>query len=124
MKIRQLLQLSLLLFSLTSCTISSLRPNYSIPIPQREIDHSTIKVALVLGGGGSRGLAHVAVIEELTKAGIPIDLIVGSSAGSIVGALYADKQDVHSVKQALCHLRSSDLLDYTICGTRYGLVEG
>lgn len=47
------------------------------------------RVALVLGGGGSRGIAHVGVLEVLQNAGIPIDLIVGTSMGAIVGALFA-----------------------------------
>jgi len=47
-------------------------------------------VALVLGGGAFHGMAHAGVIKVLEDAGIPIDLIVGTSAGSMVGALYAD----------------------------------
>jgi NTE family protein len=47
------------------------------------------KVALVLGGGGSRGYGHIGVIRALEKAGLRPDLIVGSSAGALVGALYA-----------------------------------
>ncbi|MFA6621394.1 MAG: patatin-like phospholipase family protein [Candidatus Caldatribacteriota bacterium] len=47
------------------------------------------KIGLALGGGGARGLAHVGVIRILEKEGIPIDIIVGTSAGSVVGAYYA-----------------------------------
>lgn len=47
------------------------------------------KVGLVLSGGGAKGIAHVGVIEVLEKAGIPIDYVVGTSMGSIVGGLYA-----------------------------------
>lgn len=50
---------------------------------------STPRVGLVLGGGGTRGAAHVGVIQVLTEAGIPIDCIAGTSIGSIVGGLYA-----------------------------------
>ena len=46
-------------------------------------------VALVLGGGGPRGFAHVGVLKVLEEAGIAPDLIVGASVGSMVGALYA-----------------------------------
>jgi NTE family protein len=46
-------------------------------------------VALALGGGGARGAAHIGVLRELEKAGIPIDFIVGNSMGAIVGGLYA-----------------------------------
>jgi NTE family protein len=47
------------------------------------------KVGLALGGGGSRGAAHVSVLKVLEKEGIPIDCIVGTSIGSVVGGLYA-----------------------------------
>jgi NTE family protein len=42
-----------------------------------------------LGGGAARGFAHIGVIQVLEEAGIPIDLVVGTSAGSVVAALYA-----------------------------------
>ena len=47
------------------------------------------KVALVLSGGGARGLAHIAIIEAVEGAGIPIDLVVGTSMGALVGGLYS-----------------------------------
>jgi lysophospholipid hydrolase len=46
-------------------------------------------VGLVLGGGGARGIAHVGIIRALEEAGIPIDLVGGTSIGAFVGALYA-----------------------------------
>jgi NTE family protein len=49
----------------------------------------TQKVALVLSGGGAKGLAHVGVLKALEENNIPIDYIVGTSMGGIVGALYA-----------------------------------
>ena len=51
-------------------------------------------VGLVLGGGGSRGIAHVGVIRALEEAGIPIDIVGGTSIGSFIGALYAREADV------------------------------
>ena len=47
------------------------------------------KVALVLGGGGAKGVAHVGVLKVLEEAGIPIDMVAGTSMGAIVGGLYA-----------------------------------
>lgn len=47
------------------------------------------KLALVLGSGGTRGFAHVGVIKVLEASGIEPDLVVGTSAGALVGALYA-----------------------------------
>ena len=47
------------------------------------------KVAVVLSGGGAKGMAHIGVLKVLEQAGIPIDIITGTSMGSIVGGLYA-----------------------------------
>jgi NTE family protein len=47
------------------------------------------RIGLVLSGGGARGIAHIGVIKALEKHKIPIDLIVGSSMGSVIGGLYA-----------------------------------
>ena len=54
-------------------------------------------VGLVLGGGGARGIAHVGVIRALEEAGIPIDMVGGTSIGSFVGGLYARENDHVSV---------------------------
>ncbi|KAL9122115.1 MAG: hypothetical protein Q9187_001324 [Circinaria calcarea] len=51
-------------------------------------------VGLVLGGGGARGLSQVGVIRALEEAGIPIDIIGGTSIGAFIGALYARDADV------------------------------
>lgn len=56
-------------------------------VPYRKIKRPT--VCLVLSGGGARGVAHVGVIKELEKHHIPIDYIVGTSIGGIIGGLYA-----------------------------------
>ena len=48
-----------------------------------------VKVGLVLSGGGAAGIAHIGVLKALEENGVPIDYIVGTSAGSLVGGLYA-----------------------------------
>ncbi|RHZ78801.1 hypothetical protein Glove_156g41 [Diversispora epigaea] len=50
-------------------------------------------VGLVLGGGGARGISHVGVIKALEEAGIPIDMVGGTSIGSFIGGLYARDSD-------------------------------
>lgn len=47
------------------------------------------KVAVVLGGGGAKGMAHIGVLKVLDEAGIPVDYVVGTSIGAIVGGLYS-----------------------------------
>jgi len=55
----------------------------SLPVGQRP------RVGLVLSGGGARGLAHIGVLKVFEREGVPLDLVVGTSVGAIVGALYA-----------------------------------
>jgi NTE family protein len=82
-----------------------------------------IKIALVLGGGGSKGLAHLGAIKELEAAGFRPDLIIGCSVGSIVGALYADNPELTGFEESFLKLTRAELLD-TTWFSRSGLVEG
>ncbi len=65
------------------------------------------RTALVLGGGGVRGLAHLGILRVFERAQVPIDAIVGTSAGAIVGALYAHEPNVDSVADRLFRFISS-----------------
>lgn len=56
-------------------------------------------IALVLGSGGPRGFAHIGVLKALEDAGIRPDLIVGSSAGALVGTLYASGMDARALER-------------------------
>jgi NTE family protein len=55
------------------------------------------KVGLALSGGAARGLAHVGVLRVLQSEGIPIDVIAGTSAGAVIGAIYAWNQDTAQI---------------------------
>ncbi|MFN2360408.1 MAG: patatin-like phospholipase family protein [Marinobacter sp.] len=57
------------------------------------------KVGLVLSGGGAKGMAHVGVLRVLEEMNIPVDFVVGTSAGSAVGALYAFGMEVHDIEE-------------------------
>jgi NTE family protein len=82
------------------------------------------KVALVLSGGGARGIAHIGVIEELEKQGYEISSIAGTSMGSMVGGVYAlGKMD--AFREWMCSLdkrRVFSLVDFTL--SRQGLIKG
>jgi len=71
-------------------------------------------IILVLGSGGSKGLAHVGVIEELEKLKIIPDIIVGCSSGAIVGAMYALTKDSQFIKKCLIDLSASEIVDYSL----------
>jgi NTE family protein len=59
------------------------------------------KVGLVLSGGGARGAAHVGVLKALEEMRIPVDVITGTSMGSIVGGLYASGKDADEIEEIL-----------------------
>lgn len=71
------------LFSILIITFSLLIPFCASAQQQRK------KVGVVLSGGGAKGVAHIKALKVIEEAGIPIDYIVGTSMGSIVGGLYA-----------------------------------
>ena len=55
------------------------------------------RVAVVLSGGGAKGMAHIGVLKVLERAGIPVDIVTGTSMGSIVGGLYAIGYNANSL---------------------------
>src|SRR3990172_2400392 len=75
----------LLLLSVTACTGTKVTP----PIEPPVVERPPARIALALGGGAARGFAHIGVIKALEAQGISPDIVVGTSAGSVVGALYA-----------------------------------
>jgi NTE family protein len=86
-----------------------------------------MKIGLALGSGGARGIAHIGVIKALTEAGIPIDLIAGTSMGALVGACYAAEGQVSVLEQiALASnlTKLSRLLDPKLAFIRAGLLRG
>lgn len=82
------------------------------------------KTALVLGGGGARGIAHIAVIEYLENLGIPVNQVVGCSIGSIIGAAHCcgTLQQLKDDFLSMDRSRVRSLFDPVF--PRYGLLEG
>nr|WP_245777321.1 patatin-like phospholipase family protein [Marinobacter pelagius] len=62
------------------------------------------RVGLVLSGGGAKGMAHVGVLRVLEEMNIPVDVVVGTSAGSAVGALYASGMPVARIEEQFIEL--------------------
>jgi NTE family protein len=86
-----------------------------VPPPVTKV-HPEPRVALVLSSGGFRGGAHIGVIEVLEENDVPIDMIVGTSAGSFIGAFYADDPNIASIKQKLLHIRYETLIETSWSG--------
>jgi len=82
------------------------------------------KVALVLGGGASKGFAHVGVIRVLEQEKIPIHMIVATSVGSLIGALYASNPDSFQLEWAASKIERGDILDFSIVASKLGPVQG
>lgn len=102
------------------------RPDITIPaqMPPAPKIKQPVHVALVLGGGGARGIAHAGVLKVLEEEHVPIDLIVGTSAGSIVGALYADDPNADRVQELLMSAKKKDFVDISLLHTFKGLISG
>jgi NTE family protein len=82
------------------------------------------RLGLALGGGAARGFAHVGVIQVLEQSGIRPDLVVGTSAGSLVAALYASGLDGAALERAALSMDEATLTDWMLPLVNRGLLRG
>lgn len=73
-----------------------------------------IKIGLALGGGAARGFAHIGVIKALEAHGIVPDLVVGTSAGSVVGALYAAGNNGFALNKLALAMDEAAISDWSV----------
>ena len=108
---------ALFLYALTACNSASppSPPSTDLAPPQ-------LKVALALGGGAARGFAHIGVIKALEAQGIIPDIIVGTSAGSVVGALYAAGYNGFELQQLSMQMDESQVSDWSM--PNRGMIKG
>jgi NTE family protein len=85
-----------------------------------------VKIGLALGGGAARGFAHVGVIKALEAQGIFPDLIVGTSAGSVVGALYAAGNSSFALNKLALEMDEAAISDWAVpwFSRSTGLIKG
>ncbi len=122
--LQHLLLIGIIVFSGTSCSKKFMVIDTPLKQPKARILQTPPNVALVLGGGAFHGMAHVGVIKVLEDEGIPIDLIVGTSAGSMVGAMYASKPHIDSLQQLVESTTAKDVFDFSLFRSRVGFVSG
>ena len=67
------------------------------------------KIILVLGGGGARGFAHVGVLKALREANVPIDMVVGTSMGAIIGSLYCSGVELEEIEKIATYIKWDDI---------------
>ena len=79
-----------------------------------QIQKQPAKIALVLGAGASRGFAHIGVLKILETNKIPVHMIIGTSAGSFVGSLYAYGFDAFQLQKMALGIEKNDIIDFVI----------
>jgi NTE family protein len=80
------------------------------------------KIAVVLGAGAAKGFAHIGVLKVLESQKVPVHMIVGTSAGSFVGSLYAYGFDAYTLQKIALNLDKSDVAELTVPDN--GFVKG
>lgn len=118
-----LLLLFLGVISLSACSL------VAKPILPPKVDAAPVvapppppKIALALGGGAARGFAHIGVIKVLEGHGLKPDIVVGTSAGSVAGALYTSGHSGFDLQQIAFDLDRATVADWTLFGK--GLIKG
>lgn len=82
--------------------------------PPVVIPKKPLRIALALGGGAARGFAHIGVIKALEAQGIVPDIVVGTSAGSVVGALYASGMSGFDLQKVALQMEEQMVADWTL----------
>ena len=107
-------------FALTGCTTLVAPP----PAPPVAAVKKPLKIGLALGGGAARGFAHVGVIAVLEEAGLKPQFIVGTSAGSLVAALYASGKTSAQLQQTALTMEEVAITDWMLPIFGRGMFRG
>lgn len=110
------------LIAALSLSISACHTLTTKTIEPDTADIKSPSIALVLGGGGAKGFAHVGVIKTLEENGIKPTLVVGTSVGSLVGSLYASGYSPTQLEALALTTTDSELTDFVL--SNQGFIEG
>ena len=119
------LGLAALLMVLAACT--TVKPPEVVvqpEVPQVPASRKVPKLGLALGGGAARGFAHIGVIQVLEENGIKPDMVVGTSAGSVVAAFYASGKTGAQLQWLADSMDESQLTDWTVPFMSRGMLRG
>ena len=111
------LKISLLMVSLVLTLVACA----TVPPP---VPPKPARIAVVLGGGGSKGFAHIGVLKVLEAQKIPIHMVVGTSAGSLVGSLYASGKTAFELQGIAMKMDADNVIDYDWKIWKGGLIKG
>lgn len=112
MLLRHLFFITTVVALLGAC--SSTPPAPSPSLPSSTLSKPLPRIALALGGGGARGFAHIGVIQALEANGIQIDMLTGTSAGSLVASLYASGMSGQALKQLAQKMDEAEIADWVL----------
>ena len=99
-------------------------PVVKTPVPPELATKKPLKIGLALGGGAARGFAHVGVIAVLEEAGLRPQLVVGTSAGSLVAALYASGKTSAQLQQTALNMEEVAITDWMLPIFGRGIFRG
>lgn len=101
--------LILICLFLSACSTMGPKHKEKEPLITKEI---LPKVGIALGGGGARGFAEIGVLRVLEQEKIPVNVVVGTSVGSLIGAIYADSGRVLDAEFIAVTIKDEDIFDY------------
>ena len=116
--------LPLALLVMGGCSTPPTVPPPTVPPPVVEVPQRAPRLGLALGGGAARGFAHVGVIQVLEANGSHPDVVTGTSAGSLVAALYASGKDATELERAALSMDEATLTDWILPLVSRGLLRG
>jgi NTE family protein len=113
-----------LVMALAACSsVPSSAPTGSGSVPP-SVERKEVRLGLALGGGAARGFAHVGVIQVLEEAGLRPGFVVGTSAGSLVAALYASGKTPAELVRAAETMQEADITDWMLPILNRGALRG
>jgi NTE family protein len=116
--------LAALLLLLAACATPPAPVKPPEPVTQAPVPKKIPKVGLALGGGAARGFAHIGVLQVLEEEGIKPNLVVGTSAGSVVAAFYASGKTGAQLQWLADSMDESQLTDWTVPFLGRGMLRG
>ncbi|MES1979103.1 MAG: patatin-like phospholipase family protein, partial [Pseudomonadota bacterium] len=109
---------------LAACSTPSFISGTAAPAADSPASKRVPKIGLALGGGAARGFAHVGVIAVLEEAGLKPQLVVGTSAGSLVAALYASGKTSAQLQQTALNMEEVAITDWMLPILGRGMFRG
>lgn len=110
--------------TLAACTTIGGKPAVPLAPAPVAATRRPLRIGIALGGGDARGFAHVGVLKALEAHGVPIDIVAGTSAGSVVGALYASGLNAIQINKLALTMDQSSISDWATPWRSRGLLQG